>query len=354
MLTAVVKDVIDLAGEVTGAGNPVWAATHDPAPRDAVCVERLRAAGIAILEKATCAEFAFSLSGDNAHFGMPSNAAAPDRNPGGSSSGSPAAVSAATSDIGVGTDELGSVRIPASYCGLFGYRPSYGFVYTTGVLHLARSFDTVGLLTASGPVLLAAAEALVGRGLSDGPSARRVRVVADALALADALVRPSLDVALSTVLEAVGGESETIDAFGDETGFRRALDVFSTMQGFEVWQQFGDWIERHDPSFGPGVAERFARAMRITRTEYDSAQVACASLRARIVDLLDGCGARAAYDRRGRTAAHCGRGRIATRTPAGGTPVLSRFAGGLSFDIDTSHSDRWHTGWLCAGGSAGG
>jgi amidase len=287
-LTAAVKDVIDLAGEVTGAGNPAWAATHDPATRDAVCITRLRAAGIAILGKATCAEFAFSLSGDNAHFGMPLNAAAPDRNPGGSSSGPAAAVAAGTCDIGVGTDTLGSVRIPASYCGLFGYRPTYGLVDAAGVLHLARSFDTVGLLTATGPVLLSAATALASAGSPDAPRARCVRIVADAFALADAAARPSLEAAVSAVAESVGGERETVDAFGEASGFASALDVFSTVQGFEVWQQFGDWIRSHDPAFGPGVAERFARAASITRAAYDTAAAARETLRTRILDLLDG------------------------------------------------------------------
>lgn len=286
-LTAVVKDVIDLAGEVTGAGNPAWASTHDPAAHDATCVARLRTAGIEIVGKATCAEFAFSLSGDNAHFGMPSNAAAPDRNPGGSSSGSAAAVAAATCDIGVGTDTLGSVRIPASYCGLFGYRPTYGLVDTTGVLHLARSFDTVGLLAASGPVLEMAARALAGGRLPHAPAMHRVRCVADAFDLADAAVRPSLDAALGAVVEAVCGNAESVAAFGEESGFAHALDVFSTVQGFEVWQQFGDWIETHDPQFGPGVAERFARAASITRAAYDAAVREREVLREHLLGLLE-------------------------------------------------------------------
>jgi amidase len=286
-LSAVVKDVIDLAGEVTGAGNPAWAATHDPAARDAACVASLRAAGIDIAGKATCAEFAFSLSGDNAHFGMPLNAAAPDRNPGGSSSGSAAAVAAKRCNIGVGTDTLGSVRIPASYCGLFGYRPTYGLVDTTGVLHLARSFDTVGLLTASGSVLEAAATALAGGGLPRAPVVRRVRRVVDAFALAEAAVRPALAAALSAVVEAVGGESESVAAFGEESGFTHALDVFSTVQGFEVWQQFGDWIQTHDPDFGPGVAERFSRAASITPDAYAAAVRACETLRAHVLGLLE-------------------------------------------------------------------
>ncbi|MGH2961270.1 MAG: amidase family protein, partial [Solirubrobacterales bacterium] len=142
----VVKDVIDVAGTITGAGNPDWAAAHDPAPTHAAAVSALIDAGAALVGKGQCAELAYSLSGDNVHYGMPRNSAAPDRDPGGSTSGPAAAAAGGLCELGIGTDTLGSIRIPASYCGLYGYRPTHGAISTAGVLPLAQRFDTVGLL----------------------------------------------------------------------------------------------------------------------------------------------------------------------------------------------------------------
>ena len=164
----VAKDVIDVAGVVTGAGNPDWAAAHEPADDDAVAVAALRAAGAELVAKGQCAELAFSLSGNNAHYGMPRNPAAEDRDPGGSTSGPASAVAGGLCDLGLGTDTLGSVRVPASYCGVYGYRPTHGAIPVTGVLPLAQRFDTVGLLARDAGLLRRAAELLLRRG-------RRVR-----------------------------------------------------------------------------------------------------------------------------------------------------------------------------------
>lgn len=114
-------------------------------------MSRLLAAGASLAGKGQCAELAFSLSGDNVHFGMPRNPAAPDRDPGGSTSGPASAVAGGLCDLGLGTDTLGSTRVPASYCGLYAFRPTHGAIPTEGVLPLAQQFDTVGLLARANP-----------------------------------------------------------------------------------------------------------------------------------------------------------------------------------------------------------
>ena len=144
--TVGVKDLFDLAGLVTGAGNPTFAATHAPATRDATAVRRLVDAGADVVGKTITDELAWSLAGSNVHFGAPRNVAAPGRRTGGSSSGSAAAVTAALVDLGLGTDTGGSIRIPASQCGILGWRPTHGAVPMDGVVPLAPSFDTAGLL----------------------------------------------------------------------------------------------------------------------------------------------------------------------------------------------------------------
>lgn len=119
-----VKDLFDIEGRVTGAGNPRWLTTHPAAKRTAPAVTALCAAGARMIGKTITDELAYSLNGDNAHYGTPRNSKAPDRVPGGSSSGSAAAVAAGLCDFALGTDTGGSVRIPASFCGLFGIRTS--------------------------------------------------------------------------------------------------------------------------------------------------------------------------------------------------------------------------------------
>ncbi len=161
-LSVVVKDVIDVAGAVTGGGNPDWADAHQPARQNAAAVTALTAAGASLVAKGQCAELAFSLSGDNIHFGMPSNPAAPDRDPGGSTSGPASAVAGGLCDVGLGTDTLGSIRVPASYCGAYGFRPTHGRIPTDGVMPLAQRFDTVGLLASEPDRLRSAAEVLLG------------------------------------------------------------------------------------------------------------------------------------------------------------------------------------------------
>ncbi len=118
-----VKDLIDIAGCVTGCGNPDWAKTHPPAAVNAVCVDQLLAAGATCTGKTVCDELAFSLDGENFFYGTPLNPRAPDRVPGGSSSGSASAVACGLVDFALGTDTGGSTRVPASNCGLYGLRP---------------------------------------------------------------------------------------------------------------------------------------------------------------------------------------------------------------------------------------
>src|SRR5438874_8625243 len=133
-----VKDVIDVAGCKTGCGNPTWRDSHPTAAAHAVCVEQLLRAGARCVGKTICDELAFSLLGENQFYGTPLNADAPDRVPGGSSSGSASAVACGSVDFALGTDTGGSVRVPASNCGIWGFRPSHGFISLLESIHWRR------------------------------------------------------------------------------------------------------------------------------------------------------------------------------------------------------------------------
>ncbi|MDQ2103939.1 amidase family protein, partial [Azospirillum isscasi] len=156
-----VKDLFHIAGLPTGAGNPDWLRTHEVPQETAPAVRRLLDAGARVAGKTLTDELAWSLAGENAHYGTPENPKAPGRIPGGSSSGSASAVAGGAVDFAIGTDTGGSIRLPASYCGLYGLRPTHGAVPLDGSVPLAPSFDTVGwfareaaLLRRVGAVLL--------------------------------------------------------------------------------------------------------------------------------------------------------------------------------------------------------
>ena len=261
-ITFVAKDVIDVAGTVTGAGNPDWAAAHEPAATDAAAVTALIASGARLVGKGQCAELAFSLSGDNAHYGMPRNPAASERDPGGSTSGPAAAVGGGLCELGVGTDTLGSVRVPASYCGLYGYRPTYGAISTAGVLPLAQRFDTVGLLARRPDVLRGCAEVLIGaRVAGDHAPPRRLLLVDELLAAGDPQVAEAVRAAAERLARGLGASLERVNRLpGDAPDLGNALAAFNTLQGSEVWHNFGAWVERAGPSLGADVEARIERA----------------------------------------------------------------------------------------------
>lgn len=188
-----VKDLFAVAGQRIGGGNPQWLAEAPVEHRHADAVRELLSAGAQLAYIAQTDELAFSLAGTNIHYGTPVNPAAPGRITGGSSSGPAAAVARGWADLGLATDTAGSIRVPASYCGLYGWRPTHGAVPTGGLLPLAPSFDTAGLLARDPDLLCTAAKVLLPR---DGAAPMTTLLVDDALtALAEPEVRASFEAA---------------------------------------------------------------------------------------------------------------------------------------------------------------
>ncbi len=250
-----VKDVFDVAGAPTGFGHPDWARTNRVPTATAPAVTALLQAGAALDGKTIMVELGYGLSGENVWHGTPRNPRVPGRFPGGSSSGSAAAVAALQVDFAIGTDTMGSVRIPASYCGLLGIRPSYGAISLAGTRLLAPGFDTVGwfardadLLAEVGAVLLAGAEGGVG-----GPLLRPEEAWVNASPETAEALRPALDRLERAFGRAVGVRiaPEGIDSF---------YDHYRTVVAEEIAATLGDWIAASQPRLGPGVAERVAAA----------------------------------------------------------------------------------------------
>ncbi len=271
-VTVAVKDIVDVAGVTTGIGNPDWLATHEPAERHAAAVQLLLDNGATVIGKAHTDEFAWSLSGTNHHYGTPRNPAAPGRVPGGSSSGSASAVALGVADIAIGTDTAGSIRVPSSYCGLYGIRPSHGRVPVKGIHPLAWSFDTCGLIAGDGELLQRAARVLL-QSSSHSATAGPAKPL-QSLVLATDLVDQADPAVAAAVRDGAAQLADTLGIRLTQTSFGADripewLQAFRARQMVEAWQANGRWITAHQPRLGPGVAGRFATA----RTTLPSAAV---------------------------------------------------------------------------------
>ena len=262
-VTLAVKDIVDVAGVTTGAGNPDWLAAHEPATRHAPAVQLLVDAGATVIGKSHTDEFAWSLAGTNHHYGTPRNPAAPGRVPGGSSSGSASAVALGVAELAIGTDTAGSIRVPASYCGLYGIRPSHGRVPVKGILPLAWSFDTCGLLAADGELLQRAGRVLLqsaGHRTTAAPAEplRTLVLATDLVDQADPAVAAAVREGAAQLADALG-IALTQTSFGADR-IPAWLQAFRARQMVEAWQANGRWLTDNRPRLGPGVAGRFAAA----------------------------------------------------------------------------------------------
>ncbi len=285
-LTAVVKDMYAIAGERAGGGNPDWLAHATPASQNSDAVQRLIDAGASITGKAICDEFFYSVAGMNAHYGTPPNLRAPGRIPGGSSSGSAAATAAGVCDFALGSDTGGSVRVPASFCGLYGIRTTHGRVATAGCMDMSPSFDTIGWF-ANGPgVFSRVGTVLLGGATTDAAIANLI-IADDAFVEADDAVTALLRDALARMAPALPKPTHTRVAPGglDESldSWREAVRI---IQAYEIWQVYGAFVQSKKPRFGPGVAERMKTASTTTAAQAAVARDTHAAVRTKLHALV--------------------------------------------------------------------
>jgi amidase len=252
-LTFGLKDLFDVAGHRTGFGSPDWLRTHPPASRSAWVLTRLLEAGASMEGRTHTEEMAFSLTGENAHYGTPINPAAPGRVPGGSSSGSAAAVAGGLVDFAIGSDTGGSVRAPASFCGIYGMRPTHGRISLEGACPLAPGFDTCGWFARDPDLLARVGEVLLGDAIAGTPG--RLLLAEDAFAHALPDTVAALAPAVARV-EAQWGRAHPLTVSAE--GLPAWFDVFRTLQHDEIWQAHRDWVTTVQPAFGPMIAARFA------------------------------------------------------------------------------------------------
>jgi amidase len=271
-----VKDLYAVRGQRIGAGNPAWLAVARTEQVHARAVELLLEAGASVRGIARTDEFAYSLAGTNVHYGTPPNPKAPYRIPGGSTSGSASAVSLGQATIGLGTDTGGSIRVPASYQGLFGIRTTHGAASSYGLLPLSRSFDTVGWVTRGAELLQRVGEVL----LPAGPRS------------------PASDLVSVPGLMAIAGEevAPVVDRYAAEHGAMREswdlselpgwLQAFQTLQAWEAWQERGAWLAPRLDVLGADVRSRFEAASLIEDERAEAARGLVEQARARIRELV--------------------------------------------------------------------
>lgn len=287
-LSFAAKDLFAVRGHRSSAGHPDFALHQAPAGQDASSVKALLDAGADLVGVTVLDELAYSLVGQNPFYGTPANPRAPGRVCGGSSCGSAAAVAACLCDFALGTDTGGSVRVPASFCGLFGLRPSHGAIAVDGLVPLAPSFDTVGFFARDphtfesvARVLLAAPEAS-----PEEPKVERVLIADDALELCDAGVAELLSSLLERACSELGAEVEHVKLVDE--GFARLRLAYGRLQGREAYATHARFLREVKPNFSPPIAQRFATAQRLYESgdgkEEDEALRV--SLRARMAALL--------------------------------------------------------------------
>ncbi len=288
-LRVAVKDLFAIKGYRIGGGNPTW--LHD-APRErqhAPVVLDLLRGGASVRGLARTDELAYSIAGANAHYGTPVNGAVPGALPGGSSSGPATAVATGQADVGLASDTAGSIRVPASYQGLWGLRTTHGLVPRQGMLSLAPSFDTVGWLTRDGATLEAVASWCLESAVDEpaDTAEHEEPVLPDLLRIPrEALAATQVETRDAFTAWCDGKSTELVDVGPLDAWY----EAFRVVQGAEAWRTHGQWFTDHPGATGPDIRARFEIASAITPEQEADARERLAAhatfLRALVADAV--------------------------------------------------------------------
>ncbi|MEM9062206.1 MAG: amidase [Pseudomonadota bacterium] len=281
-LTFAAKDLFDVAGHPTGGGNPDWAAANPMPETNAWAVQTLLDAGANLVGKTITDEVSLGLLGENAFQGTPLNPRVPDRVPGGSSSGTASAVAQGVCDLGLGTDTGGSVRVPASFCGLYGIRPTHGRLPINGMLPQAPSSDTTGWFARDAATFGRVSEVMFGEAQSAKLPSRLV-IAVDAFGFADAEVQDALKPAVDRLTALIGDSREDLLAPQGLSVWGRAQ---RTLQIAEAWETFRPWVERDNPRFAFLVARTLLAGAATPKADLAWAALMRDEARARLSYLL--------------------------------------------------------------------
>ncbi len=266
-----VKDLFDVAGIPTGAGNPDWLASHPIPSHTSSVVEALLKAGAEYVGKTQTDELAYSLNGTNVHYGTPVNPVAPSRLPGGSSSGSAVAVAKGLIDIGLGTDTGGSIRVPSSYNGLFGLRPTHGEIPMDNMVPLAPMFDTVGWMTRDLATLTLVAQCILPQQSISSPRQSKVYKVA--------VLHPEVQGnqlwhgAHQTWLNQQTWAEDIRQITLSTDWLAQASECFRVLQGYNLWQTHRQWLLESVPVFSSDIQARLDWCQGLTIDDFEQALI---------------------------------------------------------------------------------
>jgi amidase len=276
------KDLFDVAGVPTGGGNHDWARANPIPAKHAWAVQTLLDGGASLIGKTITDEVSLGILGENAFDGTPLNSRAPDRVPGGSSSGSAAAVAAGLCDTALGTDTGGSVRVPASFCGLYGIRPTHGRLNLSGMLPQAPGSDTTGWFARDAGTFARVSAVLLGEP-SSTTLPHTLLIAVDAFGFADPDVAAALRPAVERLRALIGTSRDEVMAPQGLSVWARAQ---RTLQPVEAWQTFRGWVERDNPRMAFSVARGLIAGAQISAEDQAWAALMRQEARGRMAYLL--------------------------------------------------------------------
>ena len=283
-LTFASKDIFDVEGHITGGGNPTWKATHAPAEANAWVVQQLVDAGAELAGKTITDELTRGIFGENVHYGTPVNPRASGRVPGGSSSGSASAVAGELVHFALGSDTGGSVRVPASFCGLYGLRPTHGRIPRTGMMLQAPSYDTIGWFARDAETFGQVGKVLLASSGSPGVP-RHLIIAEDAFELAESDTRS----ALMAAVEALGSLFDSVTTVRlSPTNLTDWSNQQQVLQSREAWESVREWIDRVNPAFSFEVSDRYVLARSVTDEQVAAAQLRREEIVARMNEVFQG------------------------------------------------------------------
>ena len=277
------KDVFKILGSTWGNGHPEWLENSLPDEFTSSSIVKLLDSGADLVGKTVCDELCYSISGENWNYGHPINPQDARRLTGGSSSGSCAATAGGLVDFAIGSDCLGSVRVPASYNGVIGLRPTYQRIENDGEAPYCKSMDVLGYVANTPDTFKKVSKVLLGEDKKEFKF-KRVLVAKDAFEAINQGVSDALQVAI----DFIGDQVETVDTVTvAPEGLDKWLDVFKIVQGYEVWESYGGFVNKYRPRLSPGPKERLEAASKITREEYNTAYEEMKKIKEHMTNLLD-------------------------------------------------------------------
>jgi aspartyl-tRNA(Asn)/glutamyl-tRNA(Gln) amidotransferase subunit A len=259
------KDLFDFAGVATLAGSTFLEEVRPTPQRDGAFARALKAAGAVFVGKTHLHEFAYGITGENPHYGDCEHPRFPGRTTGGSSSGSAAVVAAEIVPFALGSDTGGSIRVPAAYCGLYGFRTTPGSPWIRDAFPLAPTFDTAGWFTSTADDMHAALGTLANlRTSSTAPMGYYLE-----FGLLDRDVGQACRGAAAKLAKPATAElrTELLQAF------EPSVDAYHTIVSAEAWKTHHDWTERYRNRYDPNVWQRLERAQKVTASQVDTAEV---------------------------------------------------------------------------------